>query len=140
MWEDGELKRDSEGGKIREGEGILGGKRIQREEVLKMGSQGQGGLSERGSSEGFREGGGGSLREGAGPRKGRGLRSGGGSEMKPAQRAGARWSWLSGAGLRGGARPEGRGSGMKWAQRGGLRGGAGSEGRGSGVEQAQRDR
>ena len=34
----------------REGEGILGGEGIQREEVLKIGSQGQGGLSERGSS------------------------------------------------------------------------------------------
>ena len=59
--------------------------------------------------------------------------------MKPAQCGGSQGrSKDRGVGLRGGARTEGRVSGMKWAQRGWLRGGAGSEGRGSGVEQAQR--
>lgn len=48
--EDEELKRDSEATSERGGRKLLR-RGIQREEVFKMGSQGQGGLSERGSSE-----------------------------------------------------------------------------------------
>ena len=66
---------------ISEGEGILGGEGIQREEVFKMGSQGQGGVGERRSSERGSEWG-----EGAISEEGRDPESGGISGVEGAQR------------------------------------------------------
>lgn len=65
----------------REGEGTLGGEGIQREEVFKMGSQGQGGLGERRSSERGSEWG-----EGAISEEGRDPESGGVSGVEGAKR------------------------------------------------------
>lgn len=113
MWEDRELKRDSEGGRIRErGKEFLEERGFKEKRFSKWVLRGKGASAREGAQRGVQRGARGAVSE-----EGRDPERGGVLGVEGAQR----WSRLRGLGL-GGAGSVGRGSGAEQGQRGGAQG------------------